>query len=107
MAALRAHGVQPVAFNGETENLLILCLRRYQAFQGKIALEDKDEQLLRQALAHATHTTAVLFASPWALAATPVEHLLFTFSPAPEFQQTAAEILCGKQKAAGQLPVSL
>ncbi len=107
LAALRAHGVQPVAFNGETENLLILCLRRYQAFQGKIALEDKDEQLLRQALAHATHTTAVLFASPWALAATPVEHLVFTFSPAPEFQQTAAEILCGKQKAAGQLPVSL
>ncbi len=107
LAALRAHGVQPVVFTGKTENLLILCLRRYQAFQGKIALEDKDGQLLRQALAHAKHATAVLFASPWALSATPIEHLLFTFSPAPEFQQTAAEILCGKQKAAGKLPVSL
>lgn len=107
LAALRAHGVNPVAFAGEAENLLILCLRRYRAFQGKIALENQDEQMLRQALTHARHATAVLFASPWALTGTPVVSSLFTFSPAPEFQETAAEILCGQQQAIGKLPISL
>ncbi|MCQ2410930.1 MAG: hypothetical protein MJ053_05575, partial [Elusimicrobiaceae bacterium] len=101
--------VQGQAFAGEkTEMLLVLCFRRYQAFQGKIALEQADEERLRHALQQAQKTVCLLFASPWALPQnTNAQATIFTFSPAPAFQQTAAEVLLRDRIAQGQLPVSL
>jgi len=105
---LEKNGVRVVPFENTTENLLVICLRRYQAFAGKIALEEKDTVRLKNALANASRTVSVLLASPWALPKElSTECSLYTFSPAPEFQETAAEILLGQQQARGKMPVSL
>ena len=98
--------VQP--FQDKADYLLVVCARRYQAFAGKIALEEKDTLRLQQALQTARTSVCVLLASPWALPKNiSAQATLFTFSPAPEFQQTAAEILLGHRTAQGKLPVAL
>lgn len=106
--ALAGQGVTLRPFTGTAQILLVICLRRYQAFQGKIALDDADALRLKTALQTSSQAVAVLLGSPWAL---PQDHAmsarLFTFSPAPEFQETAAEVLLGKRTAAGKLPVRL
>lgn len=100
-AAIR---VQP--YPAPAERLIILCFRRYQAFQGKIALEEKDQLLLQQAKQKYAHLTTVLFASPWALRGVLTPHTtLYTFCPAPEFQVQAAHVLLGNQPARGTLPI--
>ena len=101
---LRQHGVLLKPFEENAQNVLVISLRRYQAFQGKIALEAPDVARLKHALAHATHSVGVVLASPWALPIYPTS-TLFTFSPAPEFQQTAAEILLGQRTAQGKMPI--
>ena len=70
-------------------------------------LEKEDEMRLQTALQNSRAAVAVLLASPWALPQNVhTQATLFTFSPAPEFQQTAAEILLGNRTANGKLPVS-
>jgi len=106
---LRRHQIKVLPYRGEeTDYLLVLCLRRYQAFRGKIALESADTLRLQEALQHAKTSCGVLLGSPWALPAQiKMQSKLFTFSPAPEFQETAAEVLLGKRKATGKAPVTL
>lgn len=107
LTTLRQHGVTTEKYRGNAERLLVLCFRRYQAFQGKILLDEKEREKLRQAVQTARETTCLFFASPWALPDDlAVQHKLFTFSPAPDFQQTAAEILLGLRPAQGLLPVA-
>lgn len=104
---LQKHGINLQKYEGKAEKLLVLCFRRYQAFQGKILLEEKDIEKLQAAFQHVPNSTCILFASPWALPADlPVQNKLFTFSPAPEFQVTAAEILLGLRPAQGELPIT-
>lgn len=105
---LKKNGINTVAFENSADNLLIICLRRYQAFAGKIALEETDTVRLKTALANAQHTASVLLASPWALPnELKTDATLYTFSPAPQFQETAAEILSGRLAAQGKMPVML
>ena len=104
---LQKHGINLQKYEGKAENLLVLCFRRYQAFQGKILLEENDVEKLQTAFQHVPNSTCIFFASPWALPADlPVQTKLFTFSPAPEFQVTAAEILLGVRPAQGKLPIT-
>ena len=106
--ALKKQGIKVQPFNGQADSLVVLCTRRYQAFAGKIALEQTDTERLQDALKHTRCAVAVLLASPWALPAyAKFQGILWTFSPAPEFQETAVEILLGNRKAAGMLPVTL
>ena len=106
--ALKKQGIKAQPFNGQADYLVVLCTRRYQAFAGKIALEQTDTERLQDALKNTRCAVAVLLASPWALPAnTKFQGILWTFSPAPEFQETAVEILLGSRKAAGTLPVTL
>ena len=103
---LQKHGINPQKYEGKAEHLFVLCFRRYQAFQGKILLEENDIEKLKNALQNSSKNTCVFFGSPWALpAGLPVQSKLFTFSPAPEFQVTAAEILLGLRAAQGKLPI--
>lgn len=105
---LKKENIRVEPFTDKADYLLVLCARRYQAFAGKIALEEKDTARLHRALQTAQTSVCVLLASPWALPKnTSAQTTLFTFSPAPEFQQTAAEILLGKRTAQGKLPVTL
>lgn len=93
---------------GKTDKLLILCFRQYQAFKGKIDLENTEAQRLTQAAKQANQCVFISFASPWAARAVPAATgALFAFSPAPAFQQAAAEVLAGKLKPAGKIPVQL
>ncbi|MBR4591793.1 MAG: hypothetical protein IKO35_01115 [Elusimicrobiaceae bacterium] len=109
LETLAKHQIQALAYNGtKVHTLVVLCFRRYQAFQGKIVLEETDTARLQQALQDADQSICVLFSSPWALP----QHItaqttLFTFCPAAQFQETAAKILLGKQKACGKLPFTL
>lgn len=106
---LRQHGVLVAPYNGQpADTLLVLCFRRYQAFAGKIALEEAETAALQRILSTAKHPIYVLLASPWALNGFPAaDSTLYTYSPAPEFQITAAEILLGLRPACGSLPVEL
>ncbi len=107
LTTLQKHGILLEKYNGQAQHLLVLCFRRYQAFQGKILLEEEDIEKLQNALQNSQNSTCILFASPWALPADlQVQDKLFTFSPAPEFQETTAEILLGLRHAQGKLPVS-
>ena len=104
---LTRNGICIKPFEKQADYLLVLCLRRYKAFRGKIELEEEELTRLKAAMQQASKTVCVLLASPWAL---PKEALgqaqLFTFSPAPEFQETAAEILLGERIACGTLPIT-
>ena len=105
--ALKNQQIKLEPFDTKADHLLVISLRRYQAFQGKIALEDADRYRLKNALKTTSKATAVLLASPWALPADISLHAkLFTFSPAPEFQETAAEILLGHRVPHGKMPVN-
>ena len=105
---LKKAGICLRPFTEQADCLLVICLRRYKAFRGSVALEKDDEERLRRALQNSRFSTAVLLASPWALPdSARLQGTLFTFSPAPEFQETAADILLGNQTANGKLPISL
>ena len=108
LKTLHQHGLSLQKYEGQAQQLLILCFRRYQAFQGKIALDADDIFRLQQAVQHAQHSTGILFASPWALPeGLPIQTKVFTFSPAPDFQRVAAEILLGLYPPQGKLPIRL
>ena len=108
LQTLQNAGIDLHPYKGENGKLIVLCFRRYQAFQGAISLNQEDTQHLRRALEQATQSVCVLFASPWALQGiNSPDSMIFTFSPAPDFQVTAAEILLGQRTPQGQLPVSL
>lgn len=105
---LSAHHIETEAFVDQADCLLVLCLRRYKAFEGKIALAQEDISQLKKALLKARQAVCVLLDSPWAMPkdmAVPTQ--LFTFCPAPEFQKVAAEILLGKRRAQGKAPIDL
>lgn len=106
--ALKKADIGLVPFTKQADYLLVVCLRRYKAFRGSVALEQEDELRLQTALQNSRTSVAVLLASPWALPQTAHTHgTLFTFSPAPEFQETAAEILLGGRTANGKLPICI
>jgi beta-glucosidase len=105
---LKEHNITAVPFEGQKGPLLVLCFRRYQAFDGSIGLQQEEKLKLEQLVKNVPYCACVLFASPWALGKlTEGRTTIYTFSPSPEFQQTAAEILLGRQKSNGTLPVSL
>lgn len=105
---LKKAGVSVQRYPAQTDKLIILCFRRYQAFSGKIALEKSEQQMLQTAAKNYPTTAAVLLASPWALRGVlEAQTTLYTFCPAPEFQQVAARILLGKETACAQPPITL
>lgn len=107
---LHAHGLHTHLYNAETEKidtLIVLFWRRYQAFKGKISLTQEEVELVQQAQSRARHTVMVCLANPWTSHAVQAEGSIFTFSPAPAFQQAAAECILGKLKPTGKLPITL
>lgn len=101
------NGIQVKKWDGKADKLMILCFRRYQAFQGKIALEEEDVSLARKAAEQAKESVFVAFASPWAAKNVPqAKSTLLTFSPASAFQILAAKVLLGEKTAEGTLPFS-
>ncbi len=104
---LEKHAIKALPFQNQEGPVIVLCFRRYQAFEGSIGLQKEEMLLLERVLKTSPRCACILFASPWALGKPSETHTtLFTFSPAPEFQQTAAEILLGLRKSQGKLPVS-
>lgn len=91
------------------ECLVILSLSNYKSFKGHINLTPQElEQARREARRH-RRCVLVCLGSPFAACRLQkdVQSTLHAFCPLPEFQQTAAEILLGRLKPAGRLPVSL
>lgn len=108
LAALQAHGIRAEKYlGGSVPKLAVLCFRQYQAFKGKIDLENADAACAREAVRAARQSVFVSFASPWAARAVSTSGALFAFSPAPAFQQAVAEALAGRLHPTGKLPVKL
>lgn len=104
---LTAHGINTEPFEAHANLLVILFWRRYQAFKGKISLTEEELKQIQQASLQAKHTMLICLANPWSVSAVSAEAKILTFSPAPAFQQAAAETLVGKLLPAGRLPVVL
>jgi hypothetical protein len=104
---LTAHGINTELFESQANLLVILFWRRYQAFKGKISLTEEELKQIQQASLQAKHTVLICLANPWSVSAVAAEAKILTFSPAPAFQQAAAETLVGKLLPAGRLPVVL
>ncbi len=108
LQVLKDHHLKVKKYPEPAELLVILCFRRYQAFQGKVTLELEEQTKLKEAASGYTQTVCVLLSSPWALnGVIKAPASLYTFCPAPEFQQQAAAVLLGQQKACDTLPVDL
>ena len=77
--------------------------------ESEVATDDAKEELkqIQQASLQAKHTVLICLANPWSVSAVAAEAKILTFSPAPAFQQAAAETLVGKLLPAGRLPVVL
>ena len=104
---LRAYGIVTEPFEQEAEFLIILFWRRYKPFSGKIGLTDEEKKQVTQAIAHSQQTALLCFANPWMVRDIKAQGTLFAFSPAPAFQQAAAECLMGELIAQGKLPIKL
>ena len=108
LQTLRAFGITPLPFNGgPADKLAVLCWRRYQAFKGKIGLDEPEVSLVKTALSHSRQNILISFANPWAAAQFDCGGKLFTFSPSPVFQEAAAQVLLGQWTPQGHLPILL
>ena len=107
LQALQQHHIKTEAFNGQEGKLAVLCWRRYQAYKGKIGLDEQEIQQVKQALQNHPHSIAISFANPWTVDNIPCRGKLFAFSPAPAYQQAAADVLAGKLTPQGKMPVLL
>jgi len=108
LETLKAHGINIISYQEENaENLAIVFWRRYQAFKGKISLSEKETEFIKQATEKAKNVVLICFANPWTSQSIPAKSSILTFSPAPAFQQTAAECLLGKIRPTGTLPITL
>ena len=104
---LTAHGITALPFEDRAELLVILLWRRYQAFKGKIGLSEEEKIQIEQASLQAKETVLICLSNPWIASSLSAQARIFTFSPSPAFQQAAAEMLLGKLKPEGVLPVDL
>ena len=107
MNTLTAHGITALPFEDRADFLVILLWRRYQAFKGKIGLSKEEQTLVEQASLQAKQTVLICLANPWVASSLSAQAKIFTFSPAPLFQQAAAEMLLGKLKPTSVLPIDL
>ena len=107
LAALRKRRIRTEVFNGQEGKLAILCWRRYQAYKGKIGLDEQETLFVQKALQNHPQSIIISFANPWTASRFPCPGKLFAFSPAPAFQQAAAAALAGEWKPQGRLPVLL
>ncbi len=100
-------GVRVRPFEGTAEKAVVLCWRRYQAAKGKIGLDEAELSFARAVLQHSKQNLVISLSNPWITQHLPCNGKLFTFSPAPVFQQAAAEVLLGNLTPKGKMPVLL
>lgn len=105
--ALRQGGIILAKPGEGADVLVVLCWRRYQAFKGKIALDSAEINRVQTALKQYPAHLLVTLANPWGAKQLKAQSTLFTFSPAPSFQQAAAECLLGRFEPTGKLPITL
>lgn len=106
---LRAYGIITEDFQdpAQTDTLIILFWRHYKPFSGKIGLTQEEENLVNNAIKNIRRTLLICFANPFAARHVNTEGKLLAFSPAPTFQQAAAECVMGRIEPIGKLPMAL
>ena len=106
---LRAYGIITEEFKTpeETDTLIILFWRRYKPFSGKIGLTPQEADFVNKAVKNVKRTLLICFANPFAANHVDTGGQLLAFSPAPAFQQAAAECVMGIIEPVGKLPVIL
>ena len=106
---LRAYGIITEDFTPscQADTLIILFWRRYKPFSGKIGLTAQELSFVNKATQNVKRTLLICFANPWAAKEVNTQGQLLAFSPAPVFQQAAAECVMGKFEPVGKLPISL
>lgn len=108
LETLKAYGINIAPYQGEAvDNLAIVFWRRYQSFKGKISLSAQELAAVNHAAEKAKNTVLICFSNPWTSQSIPAKSSILTFSPAPAFQQTAAECLLGRIRPTGTLPITL
>ncbi len=104
--ALESAGLRLVKPGEKADAFIAVSFSNYKAFKGHINLSREEKQKLSRAAAQYGQSVFVSFGSPFG--SNEIRELtgrLFLFSPADEAQICAADILLGKTKAKGILPV--
>lgn len=103
---LKSAGLQMIGPAEQADTLIAVSFSNYKAFKGHINLSEEEKQKLARAAEQHEQSVFVSFGSPFG--SDEIRELtgrLFLFSPADEAQICAADILLGKTKAKGVLPV--
>ena len=105
--ALQEQGISVKKWEGKkTDTLLAVSFSNYKAFKGHINLSAHEKIVLAAACQCCRRSIFVSFGSPFGTEdISSLQTRLYLFSTAAEAQQTAADILTGKQKARGKMPV--
>lgn len=104
---LKANGIQVKKFDANSADILLaVSFSNYKAFKGHINLTTDEQNALSRAAAASRQSVFVSFGSPFGTEKiNALTARLFCFSPAEEMQTCAADVLCGKEKAKGKMPV--
>ena len=105
---LTEKGISILKAGQKSDLLIVVSFSNYKAFKGHINLTAQEKQQLAKYISLYPHILFISFGSPFGIEEMPeIKHKLFLFSPAEEAQIYAAEVVLGKEKPKGNLPVGL
>lgn len=104
---LKANGIKIKTYKegGKCETLIITTMANYAAFSGKINFSEEQKTLLQKAISKAGKVVLVSFGSPFVNEGLKVNSFLMAGTQTEPFQKVCADILTGKTKAKGNMPV--
>ncbi len=104
---LKAAGIKikPYKEGSKCETLIITTMENYAAFSGKINFSEEQKTFLAKAISKAGRTALISFGSPFVNEGLKVNAFLMAGTQTEPFQKVCADILTGKAKAKGAMPV--
>ncbi len=107
LARLKENGINILPYDWKlVDNLIISTFSNYAAFSGHINFTAEQKELVQKAVAAAQKSALISFGSPFVnLGISNLDRFLMAGTQTDIYQTVCADILTGKAKAKGQMPV--
>lgn len=104
---LKANGIKVLPYDGKAaDNLVVSTFSNYAAFSGHINFTPEQKELVQKAVSQAEKSVLISFGSPFVnLGISNLDRFLMAGTQTDIYQKVCADILAGKAKAKGQMPV--